>query len=97
MNVSLTPQLEELVRRKVESGQYNSASEVVREGLRLIEERDRVLTAKLDALRSDIQVAVDQVKRGEGYRLNTDDELDAFSEQTWNEFLSQRKAQKKAS
>jgi putative addiction module CopG family antidote len=40
MNVSLTPQLEEFVRRKVESGLYNNASEVIREGLRLMIERD---------------------------------------------------------
>lgn len=42
MNVSLTPQLEEFVRRKVESGLYNNASEVIREGLRLLIERDAV-------------------------------------------------------
>ncbi|OCK09672.1 type II toxin-antitoxin system ParD family antitoxin [Thalassobaculum sp. OXR-137] len=40
MNVSLTPQLEEFVRRKVESGLYNNASEVIREGLRLLIEKD---------------------------------------------------------
>jgi len=40
MNVSLTPQLEEFVRRKVKSGIYNNASEVIREGLRLLIERD---------------------------------------------------------
>ena len=36
MNVSLTPDLEELVHKKVESGRYTSASEVVREALRLL-------------------------------------------------------------
>jgi len=40
MNVSLTPQLQEFVRRKVESGLYNNASEVIRDGLRLLIERD---------------------------------------------------------
>ena len=40
MNVSLTPELEEFVSTKVRSGRYNSASEVVREALRLPEERD---------------------------------------------------------
>ena len=40
MNVSLTPQLQAFVRRKVESGLYNNASEVIREGLRLLIERD---------------------------------------------------------
>ena len=41
MNVSLTPRLEELIREKVQSRMYNNASEVVREALRLLDERDR--------------------------------------------------------
>ncbi|MBM3599471.1 MAG: type II toxin-antitoxin system ParD family antitoxin [Alphaproteobacteria bacterium] len=40
MNVSLTPTLEKFVRRKVASGLYNNASEVVRDGLRLLAERE---------------------------------------------------------
>jgi antitoxin ParD1/3/4 len=42
MNVSLTPELEEFVDGKVESGLYNNASEVVREGLRLLKESDEL-------------------------------------------------------
>ena len=42
MNVSLTPELEQYVDAKVESGLYNNASEVVREGLRLLKEQDEV-------------------------------------------------------
>jgi antitoxin ParD1/3/4 len=55
MNVNLTPHLEELVRRKIASGLYSSASEVVREALRLMEEQDRLREAKLDQLRRDIR------------------------------------------
>ncbi len=55
MNVNLTPQLEEMVKKKVASGLYNSASEVVREALRLMEEQDRVLAVKLERLRQDIR------------------------------------------
>jgi antitoxin ParD1/3/4 len=40
MNIHLTRELEQLVHDKVQSGRYNSASEVVREALRLMEERD---------------------------------------------------------
>jgi antitoxin ParD1/3/4 len=40
MNVSLTPELEELVNLKVRSGLYQTASEVVREALRLLKQRD---------------------------------------------------------
>jgi antitoxin ParD1/3/4 len=60
VNVSLTPQLEAMVRRKVESGLYNSASEVVREALRLMEERDRV-----SRLRAALAVGDEQYRRGE--------------------------------
>ena len=42
MNINLTPQLEDLVRQKVASGLYTSASEVVREALRLMDEKDRL-------------------------------------------------------
>lgn len=55
MNVNLTPQLEELVRSKVASGMYTSASEVVREALRLMDEQDRLRAAKLEQLRDDIR------------------------------------------
>ncbi len=60
MNVSLTPQLEALVREKVETGLYNNASEVVREALRLMEERDR-----LSQLRTAIASGDAQYGRGE--------------------------------
>jgi antitoxin ParD1/3/4 len=65
MNVSLTPELEQLIRKKVEGGLYLSASEVVREALRLLEERDRVNAMKLDELRKEIQIGIDQADRGE--------------------------------
>jgi antitoxin ParD1/3/4 len=59
MNINLTPQLEELVRQKVASGLYNSASEVVREALRLMGEKDRLTEAKLNQLRQDIREGSD--------------------------------------
>lgn len=53
MNVNLTPELETLVRRKVASGMYASASEVVREALRLMEGQDQLRAVQLDQLRQD--------------------------------------------
>lgn len=53
MNVSLTPRLVDFVHRKVEAGLYGSSSEVIREALRLLEERDRQREATLAALRGD--------------------------------------------
>ena len=59
MNVNLTPQLEDMVRSKVSSGMYTSASEVVREALRLMEEQDRMREAKLDELRREVRKGLD--------------------------------------
>lgn len=55
MNISLTPHLEEMIRAKIASGSYNSASEVVREALRLLEEEDQLRSLKLQRLREDIR------------------------------------------
>jgi antitoxin ParD1/3/4 len=66
MNVSLTPELERWVATKVENGRYRSASEVVREGLRLLQEREEEHAARLEALRRDIQVGIAELDRREG-------------------------------
>ena len=57
MNVSLTPDLESFVSAKVESGRYRTASEVVREALRLLEKRE-LETAVLEGLRSGEPVEI---------------------------------------
>lgn len=62
MHVSLTPQLEEMVRQKVASGLYNNASEVIREALRVLEEHDRV---RHEALRAAVAIGYAQAERGE--------------------------------
>jgi antitoxin ParD1/3/4 len=45
MHVNLTPQLDSYVAQKVASGDYNNASEVIREALRLLKERDQLKAA----------------------------------------------------
>lgn len=64
MNVSLTPELESIVDRKVKGGLYSSASEVVREGLRLLQQRDEMREMKLEALRKEIQKGIDDLEAG---------------------------------
>lgn len=61
MNVSLTPELEKLVKDEIKSGDYKSASEVVQEGLRLV----RLRRQKLATLRREIQIGIDEIERGD--------------------------------
>ena len=61
MNVSLTRELERLINDKVGTGSYQTASEVVREALRLLKLRDEGLVQ----LRRDVQAGFNQIARGE--------------------------------
>ena len=70
MNVSLTPKLQKLVGEKVGSGRYGSASEVVREALRLLEERDRLRELRFLELRQDVLEGVAQLDRGRSAPLD---------------------------
>jgi antitoxin ParD1/3/4 len=65
MNISLTKELEGYVIQQVESGLYHSASEVIRDGLRLMKQRDELHQSRLAELRKDIAVGVDQAERGQ--------------------------------
>jgi antitoxin ParD1/3/4 len=65
MNVSLTPELDKFVASKVESGRYNSASEVVREALRLLEEHDLARATQLAAFNQELGTRLDSLDRAE--------------------------------
>jgi antitoxin ParD1/3/4 len=65
MNVSLSPELEQLIEKKVKSGMYNSASEVIRAGLRLLKEQDELKQIRLRELKREVQKGLDEIKRGE--------------------------------
>lgn len=75
MNVSLTPELEQLIHKKVETGLYLSASEVVREALRLLEERDKLQAMKFEEVRREIQIGIDQADRGRVAPLDVQESL----------------------
>ncbi|HWC00702.1 MAG TPA: type II toxin-antitoxin system ParD family antitoxin [Bryobacteraceae bacterium] len=65
LNVSLTPELEQFIQSRVDSGLYQTASEVIREGLRLLEERERARDIALEELRAKIRRGAEQADRGE--------------------------------
>lgn len=64
MNVSLTPNLEKFVQKKVRSGKYKSSSEVVREALRLLEEHDSLREIRLTQLKRQIADGVREADAG---------------------------------
>lgn len=63
MNITLTPELEAMIREKVESGHYSDSSEVVHEALRLLDQQEQL---KREGLRAAIAVGMDEIARGEG-------------------------------
>lgn len=67
LSISLTPDLERFVESRVASGRYRSVSEVVREGLRLLEESEQGRQNAARNLRQEIKVGLEQAERGELY------------------------------
>lgn len=76
-NVNLTDHFDHFIDANLASGRFSNASEMVREGLRLLEQRDREEQAKLAWLRGAATEAFDSLDRGEGMRFDSIEELDA--------------------
>ncbi len=99
MEIILTPELEKLVSQKINSGRYNSASEVVQESLHkmfseeesnrrfLSEERQR----KIENLRQEIMKGVEQIRNGEGIVIDVDD-LDSFADEIISRGMERRRS-----
>ena len=65
MNISLTPALEEFVNAKVATGLYNSASEVIREALRLLISKEQSISQeRIDMLNKDIEKGLNSIESG---------------------------------
>jgi antitoxin ParD1/3/4 len=78
MNVTLTPELEDLVREKVETGLYRDESDVIAEALRLLDRADRGSNASEAALRAAVQLGLDDYDAGRFTVINNEEELEAF-------------------
>ena len=77
-NVVLTKRQEELIETLVESGRYQNASEVLRDGLRLVEQREAEDASKLRALRAAARVGVTALDRGEFREFENIEDLHAY-------------------
>jgi len=73
MNVSLTNELEDFIDGLVASGMYYSASEVVRDSLRLLKAKEDLRSRRFEELRADIMIGYEQAKRGESKPLDIED------------------------
>ena len=74
-NVNLTEHFDRFIDDGVSSGRFSNASEVVREGLRLLEQREEENQARLEWLRNAVKHGFDQIDRGEGIEFESSDEL----------------------
>lgn len=74
MNVSLTPELDKFVLLKVKSGRYNSASEVVREALRIMQDHEHLKALHVEEIRRKIQDGLNDLDNGR-YLDGTAEEL----------------------
>jgi len=81
MNVSLTPELEAFVHQKVATGRYNSASEVIRESLRLLEEEEWTKESRRDEIKKEVLKGYEQIRNGRYIELKNEDELRGYFEQ----------------
>lgn len=75
-NIVLTDHQARFVEQLVTMGRYQNASEVLREGLRLVESREAEEAAKLKALREAIQVGIDDMEAGRFVTFDTPEALD---------------------
>jgi antitoxin ParD1/3/4 len=78
-NISLTPEQDEFIEKVVKAGEYQNASEAVRDALRALQQRRREDALKLKALRTQIKAGVDALERGEFIEIDEAD-LDGYLE-----------------
>jgi antitoxin ParD1/3/4 len=84
-NVNLTDHFDQFIESGITSGRFSNASEVVREGLRLLEQREREDAARIEWLRTAVKQAADSVDRGEGIEFETMDDLASYVRQVGRE------------
>lgn len=93
-NVNLPEHFDRFIESHVTSGRFSNASEVVRDGLRLLEQREQEDRAKLDWLRAAAQDGFGAAQRGDYVAVNSEPELDAFLDQLHAEASSELAAER---
>jgi len=91
-NVVLTERQEKMIQDLVQSGRYQNASEVLREGLRLVEQEEMDYSARLEALREAIAVGIAASERGDYKEFENADALATYLDEIWEEEIALAKA-----
>lgn len=94
-NVNLTEHFDRFIETRITSGRFSNASEVVREGLRLLEQREQEDKAKIEWLRAAAKEGFDAAGSGDSVALNSEEELDAFLDQIHEEVSAELAAERK--
>jgi antitoxin ParD1/3/4 len=94
-NVNLTEHLDRFIEAGITSGRFSNASEVVREGLRLLEQREQEDKAKLEWLRTAAKEGFDQLDRGEGIEFESMNDFDAYVDKIGKEVSAEIAAERK--
>ena len=93
-NVNLTEHFDRFIEAGITSGRFSNASEVVREGLRLLEQREQEDQAKLEWLRAAAKEGFDAIERGDYVKLQSDQEIEYFIHQIGEEVSTELAAEK---
>ncbi len=88
-NVNLTEHFDQFIDISLASGRFSNASEIVREGLRLLEQQEREDEAKLEWLRAAAKEGFDDIERGDYIDLRDGDEIDAFMKAVHAEVMAE--------
>lgn len=94
-NVNLTEHLDRFIDSGIKSGRFSNASEVVREGLRLLEQREKEDSAKLEWLRAAAKEGFDQLGRGEYIEFGSFDDFDSYADRVAAEVFAANAAARK--
>jgi antitoxin ParD1/3/4 len=89
-NVNLTEHFDRFIENGITSGRFSNASEVVREGLRLLEQREQEDTARLQWLRAAVKEGIDDIERGDYVTLRSGREIDSFMRRFRKEVVAKR-------
>ncbi len=87
-NVNLTEHFDSFIETGIHSGRFSNASAIVREGLRLLEQKESEDRARLEWLRSSTLEAFAALDRGEGIALTSVEDMDALVNSAWNALRS---------